>query len=193
MEGKIKNLLFSKVFWGLMFGIGLLFFIKDLFYIEDISLGKFYIFGIIMGLSVGFSSKPFGFRKIFYTALSGVIGICFIILMCLNNVWFSSVQQLLIFFTLGTIIAVTIGIIDRSLRKAFLGIIGSLVMAVIIQLVNETYVWLGGLAIAAVWFNYSLILPMLLSILLISLAIGVLVIFCIEIGDYFVKGYETKN
>ena len=131
--------LFPKIFWGMILGIGILFLVQftynfDLlrgirsirFLNTTIQIRGIHfvapIFGIFVGLTIGASSRPFGIKKLVYCICAGFIGglgMTIFILISKGN----SLISLLSPFFLVISMPIAIGIADKSLFKAFLGIV----------------------------------------------------------------------
>lgn len=137
--------LFLKIFWGLILGVGILCFgwlgeelfggLKILTRIKLLDTAIYIrgfhfvgpILGIFAGITIGASSRPFSVKKMLYCIFTGFIGgLAYTIYMILSEKprHTPSIDIFTLMIFVFTLMPIAIGIADKSLFKAIIGLIG---------------------------------------------------------------------
>lgn len=146
-----------------------------------------FVNGIFAGLIVSLSSVPFTKRKIIYSLVGGIGAGFFILLISkIPSLERGDNWAFLLLPTLGLFFSIAIGLADKSVFKAITGIIGSFIASVI-----STVLAFIVLIKVGFWGPPNPAEPVYVYFL-ISIS-SILILFGIEIGDFFKRGYLIRD
>lgn len=201
MNKLVKKIISSKIFWGIILSFEVYFLLflenpKHLFIFDISELArnnKLILFSLNLFLTtflciiIGFSSRPFSYRKLFYCSSTGItsgllVTVFTILFLGKSSSFYPSPVPLLIFLPI-IFVAIIIGLIDKSLFKAIIGIIAGVIFGIF-----------GSISVAVgLFLTYGLGGQIIdsrigeLPVYMASILAGILIVIGVGIGDYFIK------